>query len=222
MTDDTSTGASEEMLRSSIEADTSDAEPALTASAGAEKGKNKKDKGPGSNRGVETMFRVSYDNNIQLIKLADNKANTLIGINGMIISVIIALVSPRIDIDTWLLAPSVVLLIGCLTTLTLAILASRPRLFHGEIDLESVRNNTANILFFGNFTQLKVEEFVQGMDHLMSNRRVLYDNMVRDLYSMGRVLNRKYHYLAYAYIAFMLTLGLSSTVFVTVFYLMAH
>lgn len=182
--------------------------------------KKKKAKGPGSIRGIETMFRVSYENSMQLSTLADNKANTLIGINGMIISVIIALVTPRIEEDTWLMAPSLILLLGCLASLALATIASRPRLLKSTITLDQVRKNESSLLFFGNYTQLSPDDFQAGMDDLMSNRRLLYDNMVREIYFMGRVLTRKYYFLRHAYTAFLTTLALSVGVFVVVIYML--
>ena len=219
MVEQTSMNASLESLQPAIEVEKAANELDTTVKPGKKK---KKNKGPGSIRGIETMFRVSYENNIQLSKLADNKANTLIGINGMIISVIIALVTPRIEVDSWLMAPSVILLLGCLSSLTLAIMASRPRLIHSDIDLERVLNNDANILFFGNFTQLDISEFQKGMDYLMNDHRLLYDNMIREIYFMGKVLTRKYYFLRYAYTAFLATLALSVMIFVTVFYLMGN
>lgn len=224
MHDDISPGVTVEQPEGSTpdELDTT-ANPADGSAPEAEPKKKKKDKDgePGSNRGIETLFRAFYQKNIQLVQLADNKANTLVGINGMIISVIIALVSPRIEENTWLMAPSVVLLFGCLASLAMAILASRPRLLTSDINLELVLNNDANILFFGDFTRLPVSEFLIGMDQLMQNRRLLYDNMMRDLYSMGWVLSRKYHFLTYAYNTFLATLVLAAAVFVTVFYLLS-
>jgi len=48
---------------------------------------NKKD----SKRGRETLFRATYQNQSNLIQMADNKANIIISINTMIISSIIAI-----------------------------------------------------------------------------------------------------------------------------------
>ena len=46
------------------------------------KDKDKKKKKKEQNRGVETMFRVTYSNHISLSRLADTKTSMLIGING--------------------------------------------------------------------------------------------------------------------------------------------
>ncbi len=42
-------------------------------------------------RGRETLFRSTYQNQSNLIQMADNKANIIISINTMIISSIIAI-----------------------------------------------------------------------------------------------------------------------------------
>jgi len=57
----------------------------------------KKKKGLGSTRGVETLFRSAYRVQMELTSLADNKANMMISINGIIISIIIASVAPKLD-----------------------------------------------------------------------------------------------------------------------------
>ena len=54
------------------------------------------------------MFRVTYHNHVALSELADNKANILISINGVIISVMIAIVT-RTGPVSWNFAPMLVL-----------------------------------------------------------------------------------------------------------------
>ena len=78
-------------------------------------------------RGIETLFRVTYQNHISLSQLADQKAGILISINGLIISAIIAVVTPRFETWSWTLLPSLVLVAGCLVSLAFAILGARPR-----------------------------------------------------------------------------------------------
>ena len=84
-----------------------------------------KKKGPGTNRGIETLFRASYRVQMELTALADNKANMMISINGIIISIIIAAVAPKIDANPWLMIPSTIFLLGTLISIIYAILAAR-------------------------------------------------------------------------------------------------
>lgn len=183
--------------------------------AGKAKGKSKG--ALGTSRGVETMFRTSYRTHVDLSHLADNKANIMISINGIIISILLASISPKIDANPFLLIPTSVLLIGCVVSMIFAILAARPRVSSHVISLEDVTEHRANILFFGNFVTLDEEEFVEGMKGLMIDTDQLYVNMTRDIYSLGHVLARKFTLLRHAYNVFMVGLVVGVAIFIVVF-----
>jgi hypothetical protein len=171
----------------------------------------------GTTRGIETMFRTSYRTHIDLSGLADTKANIMISINGIIISILLASISPKIDANPWLLLPTSVTLIGCVIAIVYAILSARPRVSSNLVTLDDVRENRANILFFGNFVNMPEEEFVEGMTELMSDTDRLYTNMIRDLYSLGRVLARKFRLLRVSYNLFMVTLIVGVALYIGVF-----
>jgi hypothetical protein len=165
------------------------------------KDKDKKKKKKDRNRGVETMFRVTYSNHIALSRLADTKTSMLIGINGGIISVVIGLVT-RTKAVPWHFAPVLALLAGCLVSLAFAVAAARPRVSRSRVAVDDVRNNTGNLLFFAQFTSMSLQEFQESIHLLRKEPKLLYDHMARQLYHMGESLNRKYRYLQIAYTAF--------------------
>ena len=169
------------------------------------------------NRGISDMFRTSYRTHVDLSGLADNKSNIMISINGIIISITLASISPKIDSNPWLLLPTAVLLLTCLGSMIYAILSARPRVSNEVVTLEDVRANRANILFFGNFYTMKREEYVEGMEELMQDSNRLYDNMARDLHGLGVVLAKKYQLLRISYNIFMVGLILSVFSFIFVF-----
>ena len=179
--------------------------------------KEQKKGGLGSARGVETMFRTSYRTNMDLSALADSKANIMISINGIIISIIIASISPKIDSNPWLLIPTSVLLLSCLVSISMAVLAARPRLNSKFIDLEAVRNNSANILFFGNFVNMREDDFIIGMKELLQDNDRLYVNMMRDIYGLGTVLEKKFKFLRTSYNVFMVGLIAGVILFVGIY-----
>jgi hypothetical protein len=183
------------------------------------KKKGKKDKPAriGSDRGIETMFRTSYNTHVEMSSLADNKANIMISINGIIMSIILASISPKIDSNPWLLLPTAVLLLSCLTSMVYSILAARPRINSIPLTLEKVRSEGANILFFGNFVSLSEEEFRQGMRELLQEPQRLYENMIRDIYGLGKVLSRKFAMLRVAYTVFMFGLIASVLLYLMVY-----
>jgi hypothetical protein len=178
---------------------------------------SKKKKGPGTNRGIETMFRSAYRVQMELTSLADNKANMMISINGIIISIIIAAVAPKLDANPWLLLPSTVFLVGTLVSIIYAILAARPRVNRNPITLEDLEHSEGNILFFGNFANLEKDDFTEGMLELMDDRMVLYETMIHNIHDLGLVLNRKFGLLKIAYSAFMVALVMGVLSFIAVF-----
>ena len=174
-------------------------------------------KKPGTARGIETLFRSAYRVQMDLTGLADNKANMMISINGIIISIIIASVAPKLDTNPWLLIPATIFLTGTLVSIIFAIFAARPRVSTTSIMLEDLENSQGNILFFGDFANLSQDEFTQGMMALMEDKTVVYETMIRNLYGLGSVLRKKFALLKWAYNAFMAALVLGVSSFIGVF-----
>jgi hypothetical protein len=178
--------------------------------------KKNKDKKKDELRGVETMYRVTYQNHIALSQLADNKANILISINGVIISVMIAIVT-RLGAVSWSLLPAVLLIAGALVSLGFAVVAARPRLGRGKVTLEQVLNGTGNLLFFGQFTTMPLEEFQESLKALSKDRKLLYHHLGRQLYHMGESLNGKYRHLQVAYTTFFASMAIATTTFIVMY-----
>lgn len=164
----------------------------------------------GTSRGIETMFRTSYRTHSDLSQLADNKANIMISINGIIISILLASIPPRISADPWLLAPTAILLVACVISMVYAVLAARPR-------IQASPNEPGNILFFGNFVELEEERFVEEMRGLLTDTDELYVSMIRDIYALGRVLTTKFRLLRISYTVFMAGLVAGVALFLAVF-----
>lgn len=165
-------------------------------------------------RGVETMFRVTLRNHIHLSKIADNKANFLLSISAIILSLLLGNLITDNKPVAYLMLPSIYFLLVCIVTMILAILATRPNITKGKFSREALLNKDANILFFGNFHSMPLDDFDWGMERLMENDELLYHSLTTDLYFLGKVLHKKYQYLRVAFQTFMI--GLIST---AVFYL---
>jgi hypothetical protein len=154
---------------------------------------------------------------MDLTGLADNKANMMISINGIIISIIIAALAPKLDTNPWLLLPTTIFLVGTLVSMVYAVLAARPRVSTEPITLPDLEHSEGNILFFGDFANLREEHFLEGMLGLMGDRELLYETMIRNIYGLGKVLKTKFALLQVAYTAFMLALVLGVVSFILVF-----
>ncbi|NBC25717.1 MAG: hypothetical protein GVY08_02575 [Bacteroidetes bacterium] len=171
-------------------------------------------------RGVSDMFRTSYRTHIELSAIADNKSNIMISINGIIISIMIASVASQISTNSWLMLPTALLLITCLLSLIYSVLAARPRVSNEKVTLSDVRSNKSNILFFGNFYSMDRDDYVTGLEELMSDNTRLYTTMARDLHGLGVVLSKKFKLLRVAYNIFMIGLVVSVCSFLIVYLLL--
>lgn len=192
-------------------------DPGTPDRAEKKKPKKKEKKKKGSDRGVETMFRTSYRTHLDLSSLADAKANIMISINGIMISILLATVYPSVIQNRWLLLPSTVLLLSCLVSLVYAVVAARPRVTRRTVSLDDVRGNRGNILFFGTFVNMTEADFLAGMWDLMEDRTRTYTSMMRDLYGLGAVLETKYRLLRISYTVFMVGLAVGVVSFLAVY-----
>ena len=168
-------------------------------------------------RGVETMYRTAYRTHVNLSSIADNKANIMLSINAIIISITISTLVPSFATDSKLVLPTIVLLIVCLASIIFATLSTRPKITEGKVTREDILNKKSNLLFFGNFYNMELKDFDWGMMEMIKDSDFLYSTMTRDLYFLGIVLAKKYKYLRYCYSIFMYGLIISVIVFAIAF-----
>jgi len=160
-------------------------------------------------RGVETFFRVSARTNLDLSSMADNKANILISVNAIIISIIFAgLLNNAEEAPVTLVIPAVMLLLVALGTIIFAVRATIPKLSDGRFKEEDVKAKKANLLFFGNYYNMPESSFMGGMKEMINDEDYLYGSMMRDHYYHGLTIAKKFRRLRIAYMVFMGGLGL--------------
>ena len=158
-----------------------------------------------SARAVQTYFRSNYRNHINLSAIADNKANIMISVNSILISILLTIMTYQNLYQTkpFILLPVVVFLVTGLTSLTFAILSSRPKVNRFDLSQLSREKRKGKLVYFGNFSTLSEDEFIEDMDALFEQGHELYESMLRDLYHLGKVLDKKYRYLSASYNIFM-------------------
>jgi HD superfamily phosphodiesterase len=165
------------------------------------------------NKGIQTMLRLTSDNHLELSGMADGKANILISVNAIIISVILTVLLRRLEIDTHLTIPTIIFLIFSLTTIVISILATRPKISVGRFSKEDILNKKTNLLFFGNFHKATLKEYEWGMREMMKDEDYLYGALINDIYQLGVVLGRKYKLIRMAYFVFMIGIIISVLAF---------
>ncbi len=165
-------------------------------------------------RGIETMFRITSKNHLTLSGMADNKANIMISVNAIILSIILSVLFRKFETDPQLVIPALSLMITSLTTIVFSILATRPNISKGKFTEEDIKNRETNLLFFGNFHGMGVDNYLWGMKEMMKDGNYLYDSLIKDIYFLGVVLGKKYKLLRISYTVFMFGLIFSIILFV--------
>ena len=177
--------------------------------------KKKNDKMQQPDRGVDTLFRVTLNNHTRLSDIADSKANILLSVNAIVISIALSTLIPKLATpkNEYLLLPSIVMLFSSVVSIVFAILATKPNVNYESFNEEDVKQKKVNLLFFGNFYQMSLESYEEAMQELMKDRDYLYNSLTRDLYFLGKVLERKYRLLSITYTIFMIGTILSVLTF---------
>lgn len=155
-------------------------------------------------RGVETMFRITSRNHLQLSSMADSKANIMISINTILISILISGYASRIVEYPQFVLPVVTLVFVSLTTIVLSVLATRPSISKGTFSKQDIIDKKTNLLFFGNFHGMNIKDYEWGVAEMMKDSDYLYSSLTRDIFFLGKVLGRKYKILRIAYTTFMI------------------
>ena len=154
-------------------------------------------------RGIQTMFRTTSSNHFELSSLADGKGNIMISVNSIILSIALTLLLARLAFYPEYILPTIVLISVCLASIVFAILATRPSVNKGRFTEEDIRRKKTNLLFFGNFHRMQLEEYQWAMNEMLKDREYLYNSMIKDIYFLGVVLAAKYRYLRISYTIFM-------------------
>lgn len=156
-----------------------------------------------TDRGIATMFRIMSENHVSLSQMADSKANIMISVNTIVLSILVSVLLGKLQYYPQFILPTAILALVCLTAVIFAIRATRPTVTGGVFTEEDIRQKKANLLFFGNFFKMDLKEYEWGMKEMMNDSEYLYDSMIKDIYYLGKVLARKYHYLRISYNVFM-------------------
>ncbi|MFD2246420.1 Pycsar system effector family protein [Pontibacter ruber] len=187
------------------------------------KGKEQRETLAQPKRGIETMFRNTYRTHLNLSAIADNKANMMISLNAIIMSVIITYLSAKSSVigtefaqHRTLIIPIGTLLLTTLGSVIFAIISAQPEVtsLSPKKKKNQLVDRKLNLLFFGNFTRIPLDDFQRGMTEIMRDKKSLYNNMITDIYYLGEVLDRKYKLLRVSYSIFMVGLVLTVIAFV--------
>lgn len=188
------------------------------------KKKNKKKKKPakpdtrtgntiGTNRSAQMMFKTALRNHMDLSGLADNKANIMLSVNALIVTIAVPMAAGYVNDAPHLMVPVIILLLTCLVSMIFATLATRPIPMTGLTSKEAIEEGRSNLFFFGNFYRMSITEYDDGMNTVIKEDESLESAIKRDLYFLGRSLGNKYNQLRICYNLFMIGIVLSVLLF---------
>ena len=185
---------------------------ALVAQVDKKSGKKKKEIIASREAGV--LFRIVFRNHMDLSAIADTKANIMISVNSILLSVLVTVLFRNLDDYPNLWLPSAILVTVCLLAIVFAVLATLPRITHGSFQQGDEREKRAKLLFFGNFHDMPIADFLAGMQQTIQDDSLVYDSLSRDLHYLGKVLHRKYVMLRRSYLVFVIGWVISIVAFV--------
>jgi HD superfamily phosphodiesterase len=170
-------------------------------------------------RGIQTFYRTALRNHMKLSDIADTKANIMLSVNAIIISLVLSNLISKLDNNNYLIIPTALFVLFSAITMVLAVIATRPNVTRGEFTKEDVEKQNVNLTFFGNFHKMELDQFEWAIDELLKDRNYVYKSLTKDLYFLGKVLDRKYRILRLTYTIFVAGTIISLIAFALFFYL---
>ncbi|MEM9075848.1 MAG: Pycsar system effector family protein [Bacteroidota bacterium] len=166
-------------------------------------------------RSVQTLYRVTLKNHLKLSDIADTKANILLSVNAIIISLVLANLIPKLDnpSNTYLIYPTLIFIVFSVVSMVLSILATRPNVTSGKFTKQDVEEKKVNLLFFGNFHKMSLGDYEWALQELVKDKEYVYSSLTKDLYFLGLVLDKKYKILRLTYNIFMVGMIVSVIAF---------
>lgn len=167
-------------------------------------------------RGIQTMFRTTSRNHYTLNQMVDRKANIMISINAIILSLIMSRVIGGIETFCIHNFPILIILVSSVISISLAVLAIIPGKTHGEFTEQEIRDKQGNLLYFGNYHNMTFRDYNWGILQMLNDSDYLYTSMIRDQYFLGQLLDKKYRRIRISLVAFLLGIALGSIFFLGV------
>jgi hypothetical protein len=165
-------------------------------------GTQKKQK-PRKGAAAETLYRVTLRNQLNAISIADQKANIIIGINTILISIVMAVfgTDPTLQrleafLHINLLIPFSIMLATCFASAIVAVFVVRPLIKPWKDDYKGK-------VFFKDYKKQSLDQFQEEMMEVLKSSSSIYEHMNTDMYLSGRAVIRKYRLLRIAYHIFL-------------------
>ena len=147
----------------------------------------------------DVLLRTTQQHHVQLSVMADTKANILITVSSIILTLILGkMADPNLRAAMGTLAGFI------FTALLLAVVTVLPKYRPLRIAAGAPLPPNFNLLFFGHFSELPKERFLLAVAEELKADGSVYEAMARDVYAMGYYLAHfKYRFLRLSYLFFL-------------------
>ena len=158
---------------------------------------------------LDHMLRETRIHLISFSQMADTKANILLSISSVLLSISLTKVS-----DPRYMGALVVLVGFLLITIFLALMTVIPRVQGFRRKKHSVNDPTYSPLYFGDYADIPYDEYAQNLEEVMNDSNRTYEIMVKEIYYSGIYLvKNKYRYIRLGYIFFFTGLIVTTLIF---------
>lgn len=162
-------------------------------------------------RGVQTLFRTVSKNHYNLLKMVDNKARIVLTVNSIITSLLFGIQYLNMEAQITKNSISIKILVICsMLSMIFAIASMLPHRYFGKSYRKSGYKGT---LYAENFSNQSLTEFKKEFDRIMNTGKAVYDELITDLYFLGKTIAIKHRILLLSVVIFML--GLLTTIIIS-------
>ena len=153
----------------------------------------------GTSRALTSFLRNSYRTHISLSSLADRKSHIMIRLNSLLISILLVSFNFFTEHNFPTIFAGAIFMLTALSSLILATLSASPHVTHlNELPVYT-QQQIKNMFFFGNYAHLSLEEYEDLFEEMSQDKQLIYENMSRDLYFLGKVLEKKFKLISWSY-----------------------
>lgn len=147
----------------------------------------------------DVLLRTMQQHHVQLSVMADTKANILITVSSIVLTLVLGKMN-----DPGLRTAMLTLAAFVLVALLLAVIAVLPKYRPLRLPPDAPLPAHFNLLFFGHFAELPRERFLAEVADALQPDGSVYAAMAGDVYAIGYYLaHYKYRYLRLSYLFFL-------------------
>ncbi|MCB1876076.1 MAG: hypothetical protein KDH88_08885 [Chromatiales bacterium] len=158
---------------------------------------------------LDHLLRQTRFHLISFSQMADTKANILLGVSSVLLSISLTKVT-----DPRFTGALVVLVAFLLVTIFLALMTVIPKVASFRSTPRSADDPTFNPLYFGDYVHVSYEEYARNMEELLNDSDACYEVMVKEIYYSGiYLMQNKYRYIRLGYVFFFTGLICSTLIF---------